>query len=139
MGGGWAHQTRTTNENQCHHSLFGCHIAAGDVAPGFHMGRWRSFPSVSDRFHLWAVIFFCKWLFASVGSCFQSWAVVFILGWLFVFVGGCLCSWAAIGVHGQWVLLQFVVGMGHHVMVVISGVIVSLVVVDGKKEGCHVW
>jgi len=25
----------TTNNDQCHHSLFGCHVAVSNVAPGF--------------------------------------------------------------------------------------------------------
>ena len=40
--GGWnesakTHQTGTTNDNQCHHLSFGCHITISDVAPGFRM------------------------------------------------------------------------------------------------------
>ena len=31
------HQTGTTNDDQCHCSSFGCHIADGNMAPGFHM------------------------------------------------------------------------------------------------------
>jgi len=29
--------TAMTNNNQCHHLLFGCHITDCDVAPGFHI------------------------------------------------------------------------------------------------------
>ena len=40
--GGWnesamTHQTGTTNDDQCRHSSFGCHVAISDLAPGFRM------------------------------------------------------------------------------------------------------
>ena len=55
--GGWSesamtHQTGTTNDDQCRRSLFGCHIAISDVAPGFRMVvlvRWWSFGFVGGR------------------------------------------------------------------------------------------
>ena len=92
------HQTGRTNDDQCHCSSFGCHIADGDMAPGFHMK--------------------CVWSIPSTSSC--------------------LGSLVAVGIHGQSVSLYLIVGIGHHVVVVVSHVVVLwLVVVDGRMEECH--
>ena len=77
----------------------------------------QSFSVVNGRWHLWAVVFCCGQLFSYGGA-------ICICGQSFAFMGSRLHSWAAIGIHGQSVLLQIVVGMGHCVVVVIRGVIV---------------
>ena len=79
--GGWnesamTHQTGTTNDDQCCHSSFGCHVADGNMAPGFHM-----IVSIHD------------WSFGFVGSRLGSWVAIGIhgrLGSLYLVVGiGC--------------------------------------------------
>ena len=50
--------------------------------------------------------------------------VIFVREWSFGFVGGHLGSWAAIGICGQSGSLYLIVGIGHCVVAVVSGVIV---------------
>ena len=115
--------------NNIRHLLFGCHVAVGDVAPGFHdvgscfypwaiafVGR-RSFPFISGHLHLWVVIFICRHLFVFISGHCCSQVVI-------SYVGSGLHLWAVICVLGQSFSLEVVVGDGHSVVVVIGGIVV---------------
>jgi len=73
----------TTNNDRCHCSLFGCHVAISDVAPGFRVNRemerggcvgltWRKTPVDSDNVmhhhhchcivSMWQMPVFLPWL-----------------------------------------------------------------------------
>ena len=82
--------TATMNDDQCHHSSFGCHVTDRNLAPGFHINElpseegWVYSPGLVAA-HV------CSWDLAIVrepGSRWFWWAFVVICGWLSLFVGG---------------------------------------------------
>jgi len=80
------------------HSLFGCHVTVGDVAPGFCV-RYVSGGEVSlltSAHHRLCPFMDPGLVCVCFGAFTIVWAVVFITGQLSSFVGSCLCfrqSW----------------------------------------------
>lgn len=101
------------NDDNGHHLLLGCHVAVGDVAPGFWMndvsGRDGRFPHLGLSSSLsFSGSWWCLWAQVDGGG-WLWWALVFVCGYSLSFVAICLFGvfghtvvvvrWAALNTH----------------------------------------
>ena len=111
----------------------GCHVAAGDVAPALVVASIHEHLCFLVNGHLdpWAVVFSGGQPFSYEGGCLRLWVAICIRKWSFPFMGGCWHPWAV----GSVVARPWRGGpcsrcrRWHHC--------VAVMVVDGRKDGCH--